>query len=65
MEKVTKDIFYKEIGALNVQVSVRGDYPYTCIFSLKNGTVKGKTVDKYINGKNGLITTDYYFNYSI
>jgi hypothetical protein len=68
VRQVTQEEFYEVInsGGLNVHPSIQGDYPYTSLWKFldyqKYGQVFGKSVGRYINGKNGLTTTDYYLN---
>jgi hypothetical protein len=49
MKEVNKDEFYNTIGPLDVCVSVENEYkyPYTSLFKLRNGTLKGKVMDNY------------------
>ena len=66
MRLVTKEEFFEAInsGRLNVHPTPTGGYPYTSIWKYldygKHGQVFGKSVDVYINGKNGLTRTEYY-----
>lgn len=68
MRLVTKEEFYEAInsGRLNVHPSPQGNYPYTNIWKFldynRYGQTFGKSVGRYVNGVNGLTTTDYYLN---
>lgn len=50
MTEVTKDVFYKTIGRLNVHPSVQGPYPYTSIFRTIDGIERGRVIDSEDGG---------------
>lgn len=68
MRQVTKEEFYEAIysGRLNVHPTPTGPYPYTSVWKFldysRYGQVFGKSVGRYINGDNGLTTTDYFLS---
>ncbi len=59
MTKVSKEMFFRTVGQLDVVLSSIGNFPYTTIFKLRNGVEKGRIVDLgdnkgsdyYITGK--------------
>lgn len=56
---VTRDAFFAVIKPLDVHPSPQGKYPYTCLWKSRAGYVRGKTVDYYTQGENGLTSTLY------
>lgn len=64
MTEVTKEQFYAFIGPLDVVLCHTTDFPYTTDFKLRNGTIKGRTVDSYTNPETKLypIINKYFIN---
>ena len=48
-KEVTREEFYATVGQLNVAVGSIGRPPYTSLFKLRNGNVKGIVISKYKN----------------
>lgn len=51
-KEVTKNEFYGSVGQLDVTVNVRGNFPYTTLFCLRNREIKGKVIEKYAGENN-------------
>lgn len=45
MKAISKKDFYNIIGKMDVIIDVKGNYPFTTMFKLRNGNVVGKSVD--------------------
>lgn len=57
MKEITKDEFYKIINDNRLDVVV---YPHTTEFKFRNGTLFGKVVEEYHDGKRYPVVTKYY-----
>lgn len=51
MREVSKDAFYRAIGAKNVTPTPEGSYPYTSVFATPEGVVHGKIVKSIPEGQ--------------
>jgi hypothetical protein len=67
MKEVTKDEFYGIINESKLDVLVRPEtnepghwYPHTTEFKFRNGTLFGKVVEEYPDGKRYPVVTKYY-----
>lgn len=64
MRKVSKEEFYNTVGNMDVVLSVQTayGYPYTTNWNLRNGNIKGKTVDRRDEARPGFTLSDYFVN---
>lgn len=56
--ETTKAVFQNTINPLDVTLSVIGNYPYTTVFKLRNGTEIGRDIDSL--NDDGEMVTRYY-----
>ena len=64
MKEITKDEFYKIIkdNQLDVVNEPGHWYPHTTEFKFRNGTLFGKVVEEYHDGKRYPVVGKYYVN---
>jgi hypothetical protein len=64
MTEVTKEQFYAFIGPLDVVLNITTSFPYTTDFKLRNGTIKGRSIDSYTDPAKKLypIIEKFYIN---
>lgn len=59
-KEITKDEFFSTVGQMDVHPWPVGDWPYTSLWKTRSGTIAGKSILYYPNGKeSGMPATRY------
>lgn len=62
MQQVSKEVFFNLIKNRDIVLKVFGKYPYTTEYKTRSGTLVGKSVDSYVNGKKGITKNEKFIN---
>lgn len=65
MQQVSKEVFWNLIKNRDIVLKTVGEYPYTTEYKSRSGTLVGKSVDSFVNGKNGMTKNEKFINLEV